>query len=99
MLIDFGLKFKLEVFTDASAALGILKRIGSGKIRHLETSQLWLQDKVAKGLVIVTKVDGKVNNADALTKYLSGPELSVHVSMIPVVRLNKIHAKSIAIIN
>ena len=64
MLIDFGLKFKLEVFTDASAALGISNGIGLGKIRHLETSQLWLQEMFAKGFVIITKVDGKINKAD-----------------------------------
>ena len=80
MFADFGIKLKLEVFTDASAALIISKRIGLGKIRHLETSQLWMQGKVANGLVIITKVDGKVNKADALTKCLAGPQLSEHVA-------------------
>ena len=53
-------------------------RIGLGKVRHLETSQLWLQSKDASGDVSVHKIDGKDNVADALTKYLSGPDMSLH---------------------
>ena len=34
----------IDVNTDASAAKGIASRRGLGKIRHIELSQLWLQD-------------------------------------------------------
>ena len=61
MLSDFGLKASVQLNTDASAAKGIASRKGLGKIRHVEVQQLWLQDKVASGEIVVKKVDGKVN--------------------------------------
>ena len=45
MLQDLGIKLSLLLKTDASAACGIVSRKGLGKVRHLEVSQLWLQDK------------------------------------------------------
>ena len=70
MFEDFGISLDFTLLTDASAAKGIAMRIGLGKIRHLETSQLWLQSKVADGVITVMKVDGKHNLADAMTKYV-----------------------------
>ena len=43
---DLGLHWKLDIQTDATAAIGICKRKGLGKIRHLATSDLWVQDKL-----------------------------------------------------
>ncbi len=53
---------------DASAAKGIASRKGVGKVRHLEVSQLWLQDKVASGEIWLKKIKTEDNLADALTK-------------------------------
>ena len=39
---DLGLEARVRVKTDASAAYGIAHRLGLGKVRHLETCQLWL---------------------------------------------------------
>ena len=36
----------IELNSDASAAIGISNRVGSGKVRHIEVTQLWLQDQV-----------------------------------------------------
>ena len=65
--------------TDATAAMGIARRLGIGKIRHLDTSLLWIQHKVRSGDVSMAKVLGSDNPADALTKFLSGPDLRKHV--------------------
>ncbi len=46
---DFGMSFKAIVKTDASAAKGIAPRKGLGKFRHIDVSQVWLQDRVSKG--------------------------------------------------
>ena len=83
MMEDLGEKSinPIEVNTDATAAIGIVNRIGVGKIRHIEVNQLWLQEKVFKGEVVVKKVDTKANLADALTKPLSEDEMEVHVKM------------------
>ena len=78
---DLGVHFDkpIEVKTDASAAIGIASRIGLGKIRHIEVSQLWLQEKVQHGKVIITKVDTNCNLADALTKGVDASILSKHL--------------------
>ena len=91
MCSDLGLTISDEVMTDASAAKGIANRIGLGKLRHLETSQLWLQSKVADGTVMITKAKGTENPADALTKFLSGPLLSQHRGMLDIRRTNDKH--------
>ena len=67
-----------RISTDASAAKGITARRGAGKIRHIEVSQLWIQDKVRKGEIIMRKVDTKENLADALTKFVTAEELNHH---------------------
>ena len=42
-------------------------------------SQLWVQEKVANGVVEVRKVDGKTNMADALTKHVNPEDIRVHL--------------------
>ena len=55
---DFGIKEdkKINVKSDASAAIGIAQRRGLGKVRHIEVNQLWLQEKVANGTIIIEKI-------------------------------------------
>ena len=71
MHMEAGQEMSVEVKTDASAAKGIAMRRGMGKIRHIEVSQRWVQDRVERGDIKVTKVDGTKNVADHLTKYLT----------------------------
>ena len=42
MLRDLGMSDSITLFTDSSAARGIIHRAGLGKLRHLETGYLWL---------------------------------------------------------
>jgi hypothetical protein len=67
---DFGVDTPVRVWTDSSAALGISTRSGLGKLRHLETHTLWVQEKVRTGAIQVRKVRGDVNPADLFTKHL-----------------------------
>ena len=55
---------------DASAALGIIGRRGLGKVRHVDTAHLWIQEVSAKRRAEYKKVEGSVNPADLLTKAL-----------------------------
>ena len=48
-----------------------MSRRGLGKMRHLELRELWLQREVGDGKVLVKKVAGTENPADAMTKFLS----------------------------
>ena len=67
----FGRQCNLRVHLDSSAALGVAKRKGVGKIRHLDTRLLWIQERVHAGDLIVLKVAGTENPADLMTKHLS----------------------------
>ena len=53
---DLGISFSLQLRTDATAAMGMCRRLGIGKIRHLDTSLLWVQEKVRSGAVLPEKV-------------------------------------------
>ena len=49
ILQDFGIRCKVKLESDASAAIGITQREGLGKIRHLDISLLWIQQKIKDG--------------------------------------------------
>ena len=70
MLSDLGIKVIGEVWGDASAALGIINRKGLGKLRHIDTGHLWIQEVAARGRLKFHKVLGEENPADLYTKYL-----------------------------
>ncbi len=78
---DLGRQYEvpIEIKTDASAAIGIANRIGVGKVRHIEVNQLWLQDKVHRKEIKITKVKGEENLADALTKPLDQRGVLRHI--------------------
>ena len=46
---------------DSSAAIGICKRTGIGKVRHLATGQLWVQERLRAGAFQLFKVLGQEN--------------------------------------
>ena len=79
-----GTRAKIDIATDSSAAKGIATRRGVGKVKHLETRTLWVQDQVERGRLRVRKIDGEHNQADVLTKYLSGGRLSRLLENLPV---------------
>ena len=60
-----------EAWTDSSAAKSFVSRRGLGKMRHLELRDLWLQREVGDGKVVVKKILGAENPADAMTKFLN----------------------------
>ena len=69
LLRDLGVNVPLRVWTDSSAAIGICSRQGLGKLRHLDTHTLWVQQALRTGRVDLRKVDGEKNPADLLTKH------------------------------
>ena len=72
---DLGYNYSLRIHSDATAAIGIARRRGMGKIRHLDTTDLWVQEVVRSGRVELMKVLGTENPADVLTKYVEKPLL------------------------
>ena len=78
---------QIRVHTDATAAIGIARRRGMGKIRHLDTTDLWVQEVVRSGRVELCKVLGAENPADCLTKYVDRPLLHKMISNMGMVQL------------
>ena len=71
LLADLGLQVPLRVWTDSSAAIGICSRQGLGKMRHIDTHLLWIQQAVRSRRVDLRKVAGDNNPADLYTKHLA----------------------------
>ena len=65
----------ITLYTDSSAARGIIHRAGLGKLRRLETGYLWLQSAVKAKKLQIRKVLGTENPADLLTKHLSAADM------------------------
>ena len=70
LLLDLGIELPLRLWTDSSAAIGVTSRQGVGKIRHLDTRTLWVQQAVRTGRIEVRKIKGTENPADLFTKHL-----------------------------
>ena len=66
-LNEIQINLDLELHGDSSASQGTLHRLGSGKIKHLATRQLWLQERVYCKEVAVKKVPRSINWSDVLT--------------------------------
>jgi hypothetical protein len=71
LMSDLGMHVGVRVWTDSSAAMGICGRSGLGKLRHVQTHTLWVQERVRTGAIQLRKVNGLVNPADLFTKHLS----------------------------
>jgi hypothetical protein len=74
LFADLGVSLGVRVWTDSSAAIGICSRQGLGKLRHIDTQALWIQEKVRTRQIILKKVKGDVNPADLLTKHLGSKD-------------------------
>ena len=66
---------KCAVLGDASAALGIIRRVGLGRTRHVDTAWLWVQEKNAEKQIKYDKICGSSNPADLMTKGLPGDRI------------------------
>ena len=85
MARDLGIDLTLRIRSDATAALGIARRLGIGKIRHLDTSLLWIQQKIKDGDLVVDKILGADNPADCLTKHVDRATLVKHLRTMGLV--------------
>ena len=82
MLSDLGIRVdsRMHISTDSSAAKGICSRRGLGKVRHIDVHQLWIQERVQKGDIVIKKVSGLENISDALTKHVEVSNMQKHLS-------------------
>ena len=82
LLGEWGQTVALEVYGDSNAALGIVKRRGAGKLRHVRIGNLWLQDMKEQEEVGFRKVPGNCNPADGGTKGVSAEEVERYAQMM-----------------
>ena len=81
---DFHRNLSIRTYTDASAAMGIVGRKGLGKLRHVDTQHLWVQDAAARKAIEFNKVNGSMNPADICTKGVESWRLTQHMTRISV---------------
>ena len=79
---DLGMSRGAKVMTDSSSACGITSRQGCGKLKHLSTKQLWVQQVALDKAVAFQKIPRAVNPSDALTHHWTAPEGAIHFPFI-----------------
>lgn len=72
---EMGEKLQLVVLCDSVAGRAIAQRLGVGKVRHIQTRFLWLQERVQEGELVIRKVSTEDNWADAGTKAVPAERL------------------------
>ena len=77
---------EIRICTDASAAVGALHRHGSGKVKHLQIRQLWLQEVVRSKEATIKKVPRIVNYSDLLTHHCNESEGEAHLRGMNAIR-------------
>ena len=88
---DFGMSIDVpRLFCDSSAAIQVARRLGVGKMRHIDLGHLYIQELVREKRVIVQKIKGTENPSNALTKHLAtGAEAEEAREMLGLVTLDK----------
>ena len=69
LLLEMDVKMELEALTDSSEARGMVRRSGSGRVKHLEARWLWLQERTRAKELHVGMVDTTRSSADLGTKF------------------------------
>ena len=68
LLSEFGERYVIQLVTDSSSARAVTQRRGLGRLRHIALRELWLQQEVRDGAIVVGTVPTLQNVADILTK-------------------------------
>ena len=88
---DLGFHVRLNILTDATAAIGIVRRRGLGRIRYLDVSDLWVKDKMNSGATRLCKIQGALNPADMCTKHVERAIIQEH---LPRLNLQSEHGRA-----
>ena len=88
LMKDCGIgNVQIMLRSDASAALSVVERKGVGRMRHIDTNILWLQEKELREQVSFLKVGGKMNPADLCTKHVDRALAQDHMNRMRVLVL------------
>ena len=70
---DLNVPLQGHLHSDSTAAIGISSRRGLGKVKHMHTQYLWIQERIRAKDFSVNKVGTDNNVADLFTKHLAKP--------------------------
>ena len=79
LMADLGAWWPARVWTDSSASIGMCTRQGIGKVRHMDTQIMWIQQRVRNNDIDLYKVLGENNPADLMTKAEIPKERAQHL--------------------
>ena len=82
IMTEFNIQADLVIKSDAVAAIGIVRRQGLGRVRHLAVADLWVQQKSKNKEVYYTKLEGTRNTSDILTKVVEKEVIDRHMSAL-----------------
>jgi len=96
LLVDMGSSVsKVVLYTDSTAAKGMCQRGGLGRVRHLDTGLLWIQNFVRDGTFALRKILGTENSADLGTKEVSAPTMWKYLKELGFQLRDKPHEKAL----
>ena len=72
----------MRIKGDVVAAMGMVKRQGLGRVRHLAVADLWIQQKAKNGSAIYEKLPGQDNTSDIMTKAVEAEVLERHMESL-----------------
>ena len=79
---ELGIPVDLTVKSDAVAAVGIVKRQGLGRVRHLAVGDLWVQQRAKNKEVNYVKLPVTTNTSDNMTNPDEGETKARHQQSI-----------------
>ena len=74
------------LYSDSSAGRGMAMRSGVGKVKHIQTRFLWLQESIRTKTLKVDCIDTIMNTSDLGTKYLDKARRAVLMAMLPLIQ-------------
>ena len=77
VLLDWGWRFGVHIWMDATAGIAIGSRRGLGRVKHIDTVFLWAQALVTDGRIRLGKKPTKEMIADMLTKHVDAASMNM----------------------
>ena len=80
--MELDMPVQLELLTDSSSAKAVTLRRGPGRMRHIESRQLWLQEECRQHRLTIEGFPTRGNDADMFTKVVCAARLHELCSML-----------------
>eukprot|EP00971_Amphidinium_carterae_P348030 6490283-Amphidinium_carterae.1 len=72
-------RLSLDIMVDSSACKAMSQRVGTGRVKHLDVKQLWVQQATRNKTLTVKKVTSNENVSDILTKPMAEATIWKHM--------------------